>query len=347
MSLVKQTLNKQKRIYFSYLLRGLALLAISIYAVFMISRNGMGTAVQTGGGANALLRKLMGWLTERGINAEQLLPFFMIGVFCIIAAIGLFYMVRGAWLLAPTRTMLGKSILQQMKSHERFSDVVDAINADMAQESYVFGSVHIGRKWIVDMEAMRLDDIRGVFWFDEAMEDYVLCCVDEAQNIWAASLRYSDDRDKAARHLRATLPDAASGDKDAYIAFLSGEPVATEQAASVDVPIVLPPNASFSFVTADGIPTSNFTYETVCEALRSLENARGIALSVLTPGMVSEIFFAREDSRWNVGVIYRQDDEQCRVVRAVDEKQAESILEGVIKQKRLPDFFGCAGVSGK
>lgn len=346
MSLVTQTMNKQKRSYFSYLWRGLALMAIGIYAGFMILKNGMGAAVQTGGGANILLRKIMGWLTERGIDAAQLLPFCMVGLFGIIAAIGLFNVVRGVWLIFPTHTMLGKSVLGQMKSHESFSDVIDAINADMEQEPYVFGSVHIGRKWIVELEAMCLDNIRGVFWFDQAMEDYVLCCVDETQNIWAASLRYSDDRDKAAEHLKNTLHDIASGDKDAYIAFLSGKAANPEPtAAGVDVPITLPPNASFSFVTADGIPTSNFTYETVCNALHSLENSSGIALRVLTPGMVSEIFYTREDGRLNVGVIYRQNDEDCRAIQAVDEKQAERILESVIKQKQLPDFYARTGAS--
>lgn len=341
MSLVKQTINKQKRVYFSYLWRGLALMAIGIYAGIMILRNGMGDAVQTGGGANVLIRKLMGWLTERGINAEQLLPFFMVGLFGIIAAIGLFNVVRGAWLMAPRHTMFGKSVLQQKKSHERFSDVIDSINTDMEQEPSVFGSVHIGRKWIVDIEAMRLEVIRGVFWFDEAMEDHVLCCVDETQNIWAASLRYSDDRDKAAKYLKTRLPDVVSGDKDAYIAFLSGEPIAEERTVSMaPISIILPPNTSFSFVNEDGIPTSNFTYETVCEALHSLRDSRAITLRVLTPGMVSEISFVREDSQWNVGVIYRQDGEECRVIETVDEEQAENILESVMKEKRLPDFCG-------
>lgn len=339
MSLVTQTLNKQKRAYFSYLWRGVALMVISIYAIFMIWRNGMGSAVQTGGGANVLLRKLMGWLTARGINAEQLLPFCMMGLFCIIAAIGLFNVVRGAWRLFPTHTILGKSILQQMKSYESFSDVVDTINGDMEQEPHVFGSVHMGRKWIVGLEAMRLENIRGVFWFDQAMEDYVLCCVDKAQNIWAESLRYSDDRDKAAKYLQTTLPDVASGDKDAYIAFLGGETATTKQTTTnAQVPVILPPNVLFSFVTANGIPTSNFTYETVCEALRSLENSSGIALRVLTPGMVSEISFVREASWWSVDVLYHLDDEQCHIVQTVDEKQAESILETIIKQKRLPTF---------
>lgn len=347
MSFATQILKKQKRVYFSYLWRGVVLMAVGIYAAIMISLNGMGDSVQTGGGANIPLRKLMGWLTQRGINAEQLLPYFMVGLFCIIAVIGLYNIVRGARLMAPTRTMFGKSVLGQMNSHERFSDVIDAINADMEQEPSVFGSVHIGRRWIADNEAMRLDSIRGVFWFDQAMEDHVLCCVDEAQNIWAASLRYSADRDKAAEHLKATLPDIASGDKDAYVAFLSGEPISEPQPVSAaSTTITLPPNASFSFVTADGVPTSNFTYETVCEALRSLENSSGIALRVLTPGMVSEIFFVREDSRWNVGLTYQQDDKECRATKAVDEKQAADILESIMKQNRLPDFCELTGVPG-
>lgn len=343
MSLVTQILNKQKRTYFSYLWRGLALMAISIYAGIMVLKNGLGNAVNNGHGANILISKLMIWMTERGANAELMITYGLAGLFCIITAIGLFNVVRGAWLMVPSHTMLGKSILQQRKRHEQFSDVIDAISADMELEPHVFGSVYIGRKWIVDIEVMRLDSIRGVFCFDEAMEDYVLCCVDEAQNIWAASLRYSDDRDRAAEYLKKILPNIASGDKNAYIAFLSGELTAEKQTIPMTVmPITLPPDAAFSFVPADGVPTSNFTYETVCEALLSLENSRAIALQVLTPCAVSQIFFVREVSRWNVGVVYWQDDKECRTIQTVDEKQAESILENVMKQKRLPDLCGHA-----
>lgn len=340
MSFVTQIFKKQKRVYFTYIWRGLALMAIGIYAGIVILKNGMGNAVQSGGGANVLLRKLMSWMSEIGINAQQLLPFCMVAVFGIIAAIGLFNVVRGVWLMAPTHTLLGKSLLQQLKAQESFSDVIDSINEDMQQEPYVFGSVNIGRKWIVDTEAMRLADIRGVFWFDQAMEDYVLCCVDEAQNIWAASLRYKAERDKAAEYLKTSLPDAASGDKEAYIAFLSKEQIAEKTYVPVPPPtLTLPPNAALSFISAEGIPTSNFTYETLSEALHSLDNSSSIALKVLTRSMVSEIAFLREDSSWSVAVIYKQDDEDCRAVQAMDEKQAQSVLESIIKQKKLPDFF--------
>lgn len=342
MSYVSQIINKQKRAYFTFIWRGVALAAIGGYAAIMILKNGMGTAVQTGGGANVLVRKLMVWLTERGINAEQLLPFFMAGLFCIIAAIGIYNVVRGVWLMSPMHTTFGKSVLQQMKNGESASDVIDVINADMEQEPYVFGSVHIGRKWIADTEAMRLEAIRGVFWFDQAMEDYVLCCVDEAQNLWAASLRNRDDRDKAAKHLQKNLPDVAHGDKEAYIAFVSGEPIVQEQPVEK---ITLQQNAKFSFVAADGTPTSNFTLETACQALRALENSGTIALRVLTPGMVSEVSFVREGSGWNVGVIYQEENEERRAVQTVDKNKAESILESVIKQNLLPDFYGKAKAS--
>lgn len=223
MSLATKTLNKQKRIYFSYFWRGLALMAIGVYAGIKILKDGMGSSVETGRGVNVLLRKLMVWLTERGVNAEQLLPIFMIGLFFTIATIGFYYVVRGAWLMVPSHTLLGKSILTQKKSSESFWDVVDSINADMEQEPQVFGSVNIGHRWILDAQAMRIANIRGVFWFDEGKEDYVLFCVDESANIWAASLRYCDERYKAAAYLKKMLPDIATGDKNDYLLFLGEE----------------------------------------------------------------------------------------------------------------------------
>lgn len=356
MSLVKQTFRKQRRVYFSYLWRGLALMAIGIYAGVMIAINGMGDAVNNGRGANILISRLMVWLTGYGIDAELVVTYSLIGLFCILAAVGLFNVVRGIWLMVPSHSMLGKSVLQQRKGHESFSDVLDTIRADMNMEPFRFGTTAIGRKWILDGEVMRLDEIRGVFWFDQDVKDYVLCCVDASQNIWAASLDDRGDRDRAAEYLKKILPDVASGNKDAYIAFLKKEllvgetsigeaiadkaiadkAIAGKQTAAVSgVSLTLPPDAVFGFVPANGIPTSNFTYEDVSSALRSLEQTGTITLRVLTPGMVSEIYFRREGSQWEVGVLYRQKDEECRAVQTVDEEQVEGILEGVLKHNRL------------
>lgn len=340
MSLATQTLNKQKKIYFTYIWRGLALLVIGVYAGLMILKNGMGTSVQTGGGANVWLRKLLNWLTDQGIDAWRFLPYCMIGLFVVIAAIGLFNLVRGLWLMASPHTMLGKSIQTQRRSSESFRDVVDDINADMEQDPYSLGSVMIGRRWILDIEAMRLADIRGVFWFDQAKGDYVLCCVDANQNIWAASLPNSAERDKAADYLQKMLPHVASGDKNAYIRFLGGGPEDEETPDSDTAPPTLSPEATFCFVNVDGIPTSNFTPETVLTALHMLELSQTIALRVLTPrdSAVTEIFCTRGGSRWTVGVLYGQDDEQHSMVKKADVEQAATMMEGVLQQKRLPDL---------
>lgn len=342
MSLATETINKQRRIYQRYIWRGLALTAIGGYCGIMILQNGMGTAVQTGGGANVLVRRLMGWLTEHGINAEQLLPVCMVGLFGIIAAVGLFNVVRGILSMFPKHTMFGKFIKTQARDFERFEDVIDSINADMEQEPCVFGTVSIGRKWILDTEAMRLSGIRGVFWFDQAMEDYVLCCVDNNQNIWAASLRYSADRDKAAEHLTNMLSDVVTGDKNAYLAFLGGETISERQdSVSALTTLSLSPDTTFCFVGANGIPTSNFTCETVCGSLRALTDFQTVALKVLTPrdSTVSEFYFSRGGDKWEVGMLYRQDNEEHRTLYTVDEQQLITILENLINQKHLPDFY--------
>lgn len=341
MSLATHTIKKQQRFYLHYLWRGLALMAIGGYCGIMILRDGMGTAVQTGGKANVLVRGLMGWLSERGIYADKLLPLCMVGLFGVIAAVGLFNVARGVWRMVPTHTMFGTFLRTQTKDGEAFADAVDSINADMELEPSAFGTVTIGRKWILDTEPMRLSGIRGVFWFDQAMEDYVLCCVDEDQNIWAASLRYASDRDDAAEHLIKRLPNIATGDKAAYLAFLGGEPASEpEDEGPALTAISLSPETTFCFVGTAGIPTSNFTCETACQALRALTDTQTIALKVLTPrdSTVVECCFTREGGKWAFGVCYRQDDEEHRTVTAVDEQRAITILENLMNQKRLPDF---------
>lgn len=220
MSIASKVLNKQKRVYFSYIWRGIALMGIGIFAGVMILRTGIGNAPKNERSAGAKIYKLLSSLMEQSETAEKLVPICFAGFFFVIAAIGLYNLIRGGWLIIPAHTMLGKSILLQAKDHEGFREMMDSINADMAKEPYTFGAVYIGREWILDAEAMRLSRIKGVFCIDAGKEDYALCCVDEAQNIWASGFTGQKDRDKAVAHLMKILPDIITGGREEYIAFL-------------------------------------------------------------------------------------------------------------------------------
>lgn len=312
-------------------------MGIGIFCGIMILKEGgIGNAPKSGRIAMAFYGWLEGLMAQGGTTA-MLVPIGFASVFFIIAAIGLFNLVRGSRLMASKNTAFGKSILHLAKDGESFASLVDSINEDMEREPYRFGDVYIGRTWIVEAEAMRLADIRGVFCMDEGMEDYVLCCVDEAENIWASGMRYSDQRDKAAEQLQKMLPSIATGDKNDYIVFLGGEPENAPEPPK-NLPVTMPPDAAFSFADADGIPTSNFTYEDVLAALRALEDARSISLKVLTPAdsKVSEVLFTRAEGLFSVSVLYTYRHEDCRAVKTFGADEAESILETVISQKLLP-----------
>lgn len=222
MSLAMQKLKEQKRAYFSQLWKGLALAGIGGYGGVMALRDGIGNAPANERSGGALLYKVLKELTGKSANAQRLVQIGLSCVFFIIFAIGVYYLLRGAWRMKSSHTMLGKSILQQAKSHEQLADVLKSIDADMEHEPLIFGKVAIGRDWILAAQAMRLSQIRGVFWMNAGMEDYILCCVDEANNIWAQELRYQDERDDAMAYLQKTLPDIASGDEAACMAFIRG-----------------------------------------------------------------------------------------------------------------------------
>lgn len=354
MFLATKTLRKQRHLYFSYLWRGLALMGIGIYAGIMILQTGIGNAPANERSGGAFIYRALTWMMGQNVTAEMLVPICFAGFFFILAAVGLFNVVRGGWQIVPKHTILGKSIVNQLRGHEEFQGVIEAINADMNMEPHKFGDVFIGRVWILGTEAMRLSDIRGVFCIDAGKKDLALCCVNEKQNIWAAGTDDKEDRDDAAKFLKELLPDIVTGDKDDYFAYLKsitessikgedGKAIQDKRSEETENPagITLESlselrDTKFIFIKANGIPTSNFTYEEIVGELYSLDISQNIGLEPISEALlggyaeINKISFMRlSETEWETTVIFKMKKSEYRMTVITDREKIISSLKNM------------------
>lgn len=340
MSLAAKTLKKQKYAYLTRIIQGLVLGGVGVFGGIMILKNGIGKAPSNDRGPAAMLYKFLSDMMSKGETAEKLVPICFAGFFFVLGAVGLYHVIRGIRSMASSHTALGKSVLQQAKSHEGFSELIAAIDKDMSWEPRAFGKVNIGREWILEMEAMRLENIKGIFWMDEGMEDYVLCCVDEAQNIWASSLTYKDERDDALKYLRGILPDAATGDKAAYVSYLRKDTIEVPSEVPVVKTLTIPSDTSFVFVGSSKIPTSNFTEEDVVKAFQELGEKERIVLQPLSLNEFKDMkieFVHMGSGNWEIYISYVQNEKAHRITKSAGQGDTEIILDNLLKLKQLPD----------
>lgn len=220
MAIGTTVLNKQKQAYLKGMLYGIVFIGFGMFGGVMILKDGIGKAPSRNSGLAADLHRFMTKTMAESELGRTLVPICFAGFFFILAAIGLYYFVRAARQMSSTRTMLGVSMLTQAQEDESFSAMLESIDADMDYEPHKFRDVYIGRKWILCQEAMRLSRIQGVFTLNAGKEDYVITCVDDANNVWAATLIFEDERDKAVKYLQKILPEAVFGTYDDYLVFL-------------------------------------------------------------------------------------------------------------------------------
>lgn len=221
MKTASKILHKQRGRSLYSVLMSLCVLCFSIFLMYKFLTDGVGISESSGGKAALLLNLIRKIFGDRS-DLDQITAYLMAGLMAVAALYSLYCLIKGAYHLNSAHTLLGKSILSQVGSPlESISDILTAIDTDMEQGAKTFGAVSISREWILEMRAMRLSRIQGVFWTDQGDDDFVLCCVDDAKNIWAASFTYADDRAHAVKYLQSRFPDLVYGDGEAYRAFLS------------------------------------------------------------------------------------------------------------------------------
>lgn len=223
MNIASKLLKKQKRQSLFLFLRGLVMLVMSIYVGIMLWTEGLGDMSESKSGRAALFVKIMKKIFGDRADLNQIMVNVMIGLMVFVALYSLYCLINGIAHINSRNTMLGKSILQQSDRAADFSETLASIDKELDQGVKTFGKVYIGREWILESQAMRLSRVQGVFCFDQGEGDFVLCCVDNARNIWTSSFQYEDDRSRAVKYLNSRFPEFVFGDKNAYNSFLEGE----------------------------------------------------------------------------------------------------------------------------
>lgn len=220
MNIASKTLQEQKKRYLYVVIQGLAITGISIFIGIKLITEGLGKPSSESRGKAAVFTKFMKAILGDRDDLDQIMAYCLAGLVFIAAAWGVYYCIKGLYHMASSHTVLGKSLLLQAKSYEKLPDLIEAVDTDMNQGSQKFGKVFVGREWILEAQAMRLARMRGIFTINEGEFDFILCCVDDEFNMWAASFTYADEREKAMKYISARYPDLVFGDKNACMEFI-------------------------------------------------------------------------------------------------------------------------------
>lgn len=211
-------LKREQRTCFRLIWQGLVLAVIGIYSGQAVWRNGLGnpgTRPNTFSQWIARLQK-KGPAYERGVQIAVVVVF----VFC--AAAGIFYFVKGIRHIRANQTMVGKSVMSQAKSYETLRDLLHSIDLDM-EEAASFGQITmIGREWVLGLEAMRIERIRGLY--STVFQKFPsLVLIDSDRNIQGCGFDTEQERDEAYRLLCSRLPDAKTGGMEECRAMIGAE----------------------------------------------------------------------------------------------------------------------------
>lgn len=218
MQTANKILKKQTSRFLYVAIQGFALLVLGVFVGYKLLTEGIGKTPQRG--KSAALLKTVSKIVGDKADPEQVLAYLMAALMGVVIIFGVYYFIKGLYHMLPKNTVFGKSILGQAKGYEKFSDIVASINTDLGLTPQQYENVYIGREWIVGTGAMRLSNVKGVFWLDGGEFESVLCCVDEKETIWAESFTYQDVREDAIKYLRSRYPELKYGNVEDYRVFL-------------------------------------------------------------------------------------------------------------------------------
>lgn len=243
-----------------------------------------------------------------------LLPFirqpFAWGPF-ICMLVGVYFFVRLIRcilaLMKPEWGKLGKSvrIYSDGTIHTDIQAIFAQIDKDIEENGKKFGKIWVGKDWILGIEAMRIDRIRGIFTFTMwrgKMREHSICLVDDQQNILTTSLTFVKQLDELNGYLTGLLPRTATGNFKDYLAFVAKDKEEMEAFNDEFLHGKTPETSEFVFTGTDGIPTSLATSELIRQSINALQPDEQIRLVACNP----------PDSEWGncTGMTcYRLDDE--------------------------------------
>lgn len=348
MGLAKKRLGKERSVHFTNLITGALLTGVGACSSVMVLLNGMGANTGRSRGLGALLYRGIDALTARGLLTPRLVSIIFSISFLCIAIFGVWVLWCSLRGMSAKNTGFGKSLLTQMRADETLKGLVAEIDEDMAREHISYGPIHIGSRWILGDEAMRLADIVEIYTLNGGRHGVALALVDKNRNTQFIGLDASKGEkiEDAAMSLHRLCPGAKMGEGKEYLDMT--EPGwDSEEAPAVKI-------AAGSLQTSGGLtlnrkncaPTSNFDREYIEQALKQVEVGDELCITLLEPTkpdkyMEVEALLARrkDDREWELVVAYMEySDEPGEARYPTDIYGVLDAMTVLGEDKTLPDF---------
>lgn len=260
--------------------------------------------------------------------------------------------------MMPELGRLGKSVRVYYEGtiNTDVQGIFARIDRDIGENGKKFGKVWVGKEWILEMQAMRIDRIRGIFVFSllrGKMREYSICLVDDRQNIITATLTYGEQCDELNDYLTGLLPRAATGNFEDYMAFIAKDKAEMEAFNREFLQLAAAVTAEKQecvFTGADGIPTSLATPGLIRRSLDALQPDEQVRLAACVPPPASELGGCinlsccrmDEEGLYVLAAYFRTEDcqESIFCLRSVSTIRAYAVLIAYFERQEVPDLTG-------
>lgn len=253
-------------------------------------------------------------------------------------------------LMKPEWGKLGKSvrIYSDGTIHTDIQAIFAQIDKDIEENGKKFGKIRVGKDWILGIEAMRIDRIRGIFTFRMwrgKMREHSICLVDDRQNILTTSLTLAKQLDELNDYLTGLLPRAATGNFKDYLAFIAKDKEEMEAFNDEFLHGKTQETSEFVFIGTDGIPTSLATSELIRQSI-TLQPDERIRLAACNPpdsewGNCTCISCYRLDDEGQYALLAcfctEDDREAAFILRPVPTVKAHAVLLSYFEKLKVPD----------
>lgn len=264
-----------------------------------------------------------------------------------------------AWVY-PEKGMLGKSLKPYLDGtkNRTIAHLFHLIDEDLSINGIRFGHLRVGKEWVLGNEAMRIQDIRGIFHFEFASSRstiYYICLVDHMDNVQQTYIVFENDWKAAYNYLIGFVPLAYKGDFDDYTKFIAHSNEEREKNNRVFEEEMLHRKTEketdgfteIIFRNAGGMPASNYKLWEVYEAINKLDPDQFIRLTPSIPISV--------ESGKNIDVVIHYTDETtCRFCVWYDDElkgenglcasftkaETKELAANYIEKNILPDTTG-------
>lgn len=280
-------------------------------------------------------------------GGKGVLSLFLSAAFFALSVTGLARLLYALYRLQPSKSAFGRSLLFQASDGQSLASLRAEIDRDLAGCSPI-GPVTVGGRWIImDNHALRLATVCGIFTITAPGEMRTLCLADvDGRMIQMARMEPSQAA-MAAECLHRQLPEAATGDFDAYQAFLNATPERRKQYQTFPKPDLGNWNAAdqLAFWDTDDIPTSLFTLESVTRAFEGMPPDSSVGFTFTGPVRREQSaagLFAERDSAgaYRLVVPFVEDDEPVKAACPATAFQALEALRLLMETGELPNFSG-------